>query len=171
MNLIVVVMGVAGCGKTTLGQALAAAWGEPFIEGDDFHPPANVAKMRAGQPLNDQDRAGWLDALQGELRRHPCAVLSCSALKRAYRDRLRQARPDLRFVHAAISREEAARRLRQRKRHFFPASLVDSQFAALEPPNHEAGVCTVDATLPVTDLVAQLTVWRDIALDGQDPTR
>jgi gluconokinase len=171
MDPIVVVMGVAGCGKSTLGQALAAAWGVPFTEGDDFHSQANVAKMRAGQPLDDQDRAGWFDALQGELRRHPRAVLSCSALKRAYRDRLRQARPDLRFVHAAISREEAVRRLRQRQRHFFPASLVDSQFATLESPDHEAGACTVDATLPVAELVAQLTVWRDIALDGQDPRR
>jgi gluconokinase len=171
MSPIVVVMGVAGCGKSTLGQALAAAWGVAFIEGDDFHPPANVAKMHAGQPLNDQDRAGWLDALQDELRRQPNAVLSCSALKRAYRDRLRVARPDLRFIHAVISRQEAAHRLSQRQSHFFPASLVDSQFAALEPPDQEAGTCTIDATRPVAELVAQLTVWRDTALDGQDPTR
>jgi len=171
MDVTLVVMGVAGCGKSTLGRALADAWGIPFIEGDDFHPPANVAKMRAGQPLNDDDRAAWLDALQGVLRRYPQAVLSCSALKRRYRDHLRQACPDLRFVHPAVSRQEAARRLSQRTAHFFPASLVDSQFQALEPPEGESGTLTVDATGPLAELVNQVTAWSATALEGQEPIR
>ena len=155
MNSIVV-MGVAGCGKSSLGAALAKALGLPLVEGDDFHPEANQQKMRAGVPLTDADRAGWLDALAAQLTAAPGgAVLTCSALKRAYRERLRAAAPGLRFVHLALCREEALRRVAQRPGHFFPPSLVDSQLATLEPPAGEPGVIEIDATTPPDALAAQ----------------
>ena len=157
-----VVMGVSGCGKSSLGAGLAQALGLPLIEGDDFHPPANVRKMTAGIPLTDADRAGWLDTLGAQLAQHPQgAVLTCSALKRAYRDRLRAAVPDLRFVFMDLTREEAERRVAARAaQHMFPASLVASQFATLESPVGEAGVLAVDATAPLAELVAQAVAWR-----------
>ena len=162
MNSVwIVVMGVSGCGKSSLGDALAKDLALPLIEGDDFHPPANVEKMRAGIALADADRAGWLDVLGAELAAHSKgAVLTCSALKRAYRDRLRAAVPDLRFVFMELTREEAERRVAARAaQHMFPASLVANQFATLESPAGEAGVLAVDATLPLAGLVAQARAW------------
>lgn len=152
----IVVMGVAGCGKSSLGADLAHALGLPLVEGDDFHPPANQQKMRDGVPLTDADRAGWLDALAGELAAAPGGtVLTCSALKRAYRDRLRAAAPGLRFVHLMLTRDEALRRVAGRAAHFFPSSLVDSQLATLESPAGEPGVVELDATLPPEALRAE----------------
>lgn len=156
----VVVMGVAGCGKSSLGLAVASQLGLPLVEGDAFHPGSNVAKMRAGIALDDADRAGWLDALGHELQRHPAgAVLSCSALKRAYRDRLRSASPGLRFVHLELTRDEARRRVAQRESHYFLPTLVDSQFDALESPRGEAGVLSVDATESPEALVQRVVRW------------
>ncbi|WP_280817366.1 gluconokinase [Variovorax sp. TBS-050B] len=156
----IVVMGVSGCGKSTLGAALAEDFGLPLIEGDDYHLPASVEKMRQGIPLTDADRAGWLDVLGQALAAAPGgAVLTCSALKRAYRDRLRAAVPALHFVFMAIERDEAERRVAAREgagEHMFPASLVDSQFATLESPVGEPGVVAVDATAPTAQLVAQV---------------
>jgi gluconokinase len=159
----VVVMGVAGCGKSSLGQALAQARGWAYVEGDAFHAPASIEKMRAGIALTDEDRAGWLDTLGGELQRHPDGVvLACSALKRAYRERLRAARPGLRFVFLEISRELALERVAARAtQHLFPASLVDSQFAALESPQGEAGVLTVAAALAPQEQLRQAQAWLD----------
>ncbi len=159
----IVVMGVSGCGKSSLGQALAAALGWPMIEGDDFHPPANVAKMRAGTPLDDADRAGWLDALGAELQRHPQgAVLSCSALKKAYRERLRAASPGLRFVHLQLDRAAARQRVAQRAgAHYFQSGLVDSQFETLESPQGEAGVLGLDALQPLDPLTRQVLAWHE----------
>lgn len=156
-----VVMGVAGCGKSSLGAALAAALGLPLIEGDDFHAASSKAKMRTGIALTDADRTGWLDTLGAELAARPDgAVLTCSALRRAYRDRLRARRPGLRFVFLEIRRDESLRRVAQRAAsHLFPASLVDSQFETLEPPHGEAGVLAVDATLPVERLVERVQGW------------
>ena len=156
-----VTMGVSGCGKSSLGQALAADLGLPLIEGDDFHPEANILKMRSGTPLTDEDRAGWLGRLGEELAaRHGGAVLTCSALKRAYRDRLRAAVPGLRFVFMQIGRDEAVARVQAREAvHIFPASLVDSQFQTLESPEGEAGVLTVQATAPLPQSVAQVRDW------------
>ncbi len=152
----IVVMGVAGCGKSSLGADLARALGLPLVEGDDFHPHANQQKMRDGVPLTDADRAGWLDALAGELAAAPGGtVLTCSALKRAYRDRLRAAAPGLRFVHLVLTREEAQRRVAARAAHFFPSSLVDSQLSTLESPAGEPGVVELDATLPPEALLAE----------------
>lgn len=158
-----VVMGVAGCGKSSLGRAMAAALKLPLIEGDDFHLPASVEKMRAGVPLGDADRLDWLDRLGQELQRHPAgAVLTCSALRRAYRDRLRRASPGVRFAHLAIDRETALARVHARAgEHFFTPTLVDSQFATLERPAGEPGVIEIDATLPTTQQVAQVLAWME----------
>ncbi len=159
--LWLVVMGVAGCGKSTLGRPLAAALGLPFIEGDQFHPPANVAKMSQGVPLTDADRAGWLDSLGRALAGEAGgAVLACSALKRAYRERLRAAVPGLRFAHLALTPALANARVAARAgEHMFPASLVASQFATLEDPGGEPGVLVLDAALPDDRLRAEVQAW------------
>jgi len=165
--LHVVVMGVAGFGKSAVGARIADALGLPLIEGDEFHPRANLEKMRRGLPLDDADRAGWLGVLAAELARHPDgAVLTCSALKRSYRDRLRCAVPGLRFVHLQLSQEEALRRVQGRGGHFYPPSLVASQFQALEDPSPEAGVLTVDACLPLDEVVDRTLAWLRSATDS-----
>lgn len=155
-----VVMGVAGCGKSSVAARAAAALGLPMIEGDAFHSPESVAKMQAGEPLTDADRAGWLGQLAAELAARPAgAVLACSALKRAYRDQLRAAVPGLRFAFLQLSRDAALARVQGRPGHFFPVRLVDSQFATLEPPTGEPGVLTLDATAPLARLEAELLAW------------
>jgi gluconokinase len=155
-----VVMGVAGCGKSAVGQLLAARLGLPLIEGDDFHPAANIAKMRQGLPLDDADRADWLVRLADELRARPAgAVLTCSALKAAYRERLRQAVPALKFLHLSLSQHQALERVASRTDHFYPPSLVASQFEALQDPAGEPGVLAVDASAHVSRLVGQALDW------------
>ncbi|GAA6119317.1 gluconokinase [Acidovorax sp. FG27] len=156
-----VVMGVSGCGKSSLGQAVASELRLPLIEGDDFHPEANIRKMQSGTPLTDADREGWLARLGQELAAHRTgAVLTCSALKRAYRDRLRSAVPALRFVFMQIDRDEALARVQARSAvHIFPASLVDSQFQTLESPEGEPGVLTLPATAPLSESAAQVRRW------------
>jgi gluconokinase len=135
--MIVIVMGVSGSGKSTTGGALARTMGWPFVEGDDLHPPANVAKMAAGIPLTDDDRWPWLDRIVDELRAlsktSPDIVVACSALKQCYRDRLAPA-GDVRFVHLHGDRETIAARLATRHHRYMPATLLDSQFATLELP-------------------------------------
>lgn len=132
-----VVMGVSGCGKSEIGRRLALRLGVPFAEGDADHPPANVAKMSAGIALDDDDRRDWLLALQGRLRaaaqQGQGLVLSCSALKRRYRDVLRAGDAEVVFVHLSGAREVLAARMAARPGHFMPPALLDSQFAALEP--------------------------------------
>jgi len=161
-------MGVSGCGKSSLAQALAQACALPWIEGDDFHSPESRAKMSQGIALTDADRAGWLDTLGAALQRHADgAVLACSALKRAYRERLRARAPGLRFVFLEIAKPEALRRVQARAAtHFFSATLVDDQFATLEPPRDEAGVLTVDATLPLAHLQQQVAQWLQHAVQA-----
>ena len=157
----VVVMGVSGCGKSSLGLALSQALVLPLVEGDDFHPPANVAKMSAGIALTDEDRADWLRTLGMQLA--SCghgAVLTCSALKRSYRTQLRAAAPGLKFVFMRIDVDEAQRRVAERAAaHMFPASLVASQFAALESPEGEPGVLSVPATAPLAASVQAVQDW------------
>lgn len=154
-------MGVAGCGKSSLGAAAARALGLPLIEGDDFHSNKSKRLLRSGVPLTDELRAGWLEALGCELAAHPDgAVLTCSALKRAYRDVLRRYVPGLRFVFLEIGYEDALRRVAGRgDSHLFPASLVGSQFTTLESPVGEPDVLPVDATRPLSDLVPQVAAW------------
>lgn len=159
----VIVMGVTGCGKSAVGAALAARLGAVFIEGDALHPVENIAKMAAGTPLTDEDRAGWLDmigqAVAAEIEPGRNVVATCSALKRSYRDRLRRFVPDLVFMHLVLSREESWRRVSNRPGHFMPASLVDSQFATLEPPADDEAALTLDATRPVDDLAVEATAF------------
>ncbi len=153
----IVVMGVSGSGKTTVGTRLAEALGVDYAEGDEFHPPANVAKMAAGTPLDDADREPWLDALAGWLaeRSGQGVVVTCSALKRIYRDRLRASAPDAFFLHLDLPRGELERRLAGRRGHFMPPSLLDSQLATLEPLEPDEDGSTVDGTLSPEDLVRE----------------
>ena len=155
--LAVVVMGVCGSGKTVVGERLARALGACFIEGDAFHPPANVERMAAGIALDDADRQGWLEALAGELARAQAggqrAVLACSALKRRYRDILRRGAPGLRLVHLAGSHDMLARRMASRQGHYMPASLLESQLAALEAPDADERTITLDAGASAESLV------------------
>lgn len=151
----VVVMGVAGCGKSSLGQALAHSLGLPLTEGDDHHSEESLARMRAGIALTDADRDGWLARLAALLSAHPHGlVLTCSALKRRYRERLRAASPGLRFVFLEIDAAHAAARVAARAgQHFFSPSLVSSQFEALESPRGEDGVLALDALCPPAELL------------------
>ena len=146
----VVVMGVSGAGKSTVGTLIAERLGVSFRDADDFHPPANIAKMSAGQPLTDDDRWPWLDAIGAYLAAHAQGgcVVTCSALKRAYRDRLRVAAPGLRFVHLHVDMALVAARQAARRDHFMPASLVASQFATLEAPQDEQDVIALDVAAP-----------------------
>jgi gluconokinase len=144
----VVVMGVSGCGKTSVGEALARRLGARFVDADDHHPPANVEKMRRGEPLDDTDRAPWLARLNAVLRhavaRGDPVVLACSALRRRYRDALADRLPGLRFVHLSGSYALIAERLARRSHAYMPPTLLRSQFEALEPPE-DAVVIGIDA--------------------------
>ena len=146
--MILIVAGVSGSGKTTVGALLAGRLGWRFADADAFHPAANIAKMQAGIPLTDADRRPWLRAVTAwmdeRIARGEPAVVTCSALKRAYREALLDGRPQARMIFLSIDHEEAARRLAGRHGHFFPPGLLNSQFAALELPQPgEAGVTVV----------------------------
>lgn len=160
---VLVLMGVSGSGKTTIAHELVARLGWPFQEGDDLHPPANVAKMHAGRPLTDEDRWPWLDAVAGwidaRLAAHEPGIITCSALKRAYRDRLGGLRPGVRLVFLHADRALLAERLSHRTGHFMPASLLDSQIATLEPPGPDEHPLTVDLGEP-PDRIADTIVAR-----------
>jgi gluconokinase len=152
-----IVMGVSGSGKSTIGEALAGRLGWPFEDGDRFHPAANVAKMSAGHPLTDEDRRPWLQAIADEIDR-VCeagerAVIACSALKRAYRDILVHGRDDVRIVFLDGKRELIAARLAARKGHFMPPGLLESQFGTLEPPTADENPLTVSIDAPVETIV------------------
>jgi gluconokinase len=159
----VVVMGVAGCGKSSLGQAVARRQGWPLIEGDDHHSATSKDKMARGIALTDADRAGWLQRLGQALQAHPQgAVLTCSALKKSYRDTLRSASPGLRFIFLDIDRADALARVKAREgQHFFSASLVDDQFATLESPVGEPGVLPLSAREPLAQLSDAATRWLE----------
>ena len=154
----VVVMGVSGCGKSTVGAALAAALGWRYLEGDQLHPPANVARMAAGIALTDEDREGWLERIGIKLVQAAALrqglVASCSALKRSYRDLLRAAEPGVRFVHLQGSPELLAERMAARTGHYMPASLLQSQLATLEPPTPDERALTL-ANGPAPGALAQ----------------
>ena len=153
-------MGVAGCGKSAVAQRMALQLALPLIEGDDFHPASNIFKMQQGTALTDADRAQWLHTLATELTRHPQGVvLTCSALKVAYRDTLRAAAPKLRFVHLAITQAESLRRVGNRPGHFYPPSLVASQFEALQDPAGEYGVLSLAADAPLDELARRAVAW------------
>jgi carbohydrate kinase (thermoresistant glucokinase family) len=156
----VVVMGVSGCGKSTLGHMLAGRLALPFVEGDDLHSGANVAKMAAGQPLTDEDRGGWLQALserlQQSVNQEQGLVVACSALKKIYRDVLRQGAPDVLFVHLQGSPEVLTQRLQQRTGHYMPATLLQSQLAILEPLTKSESALTLDMRMPAEQQCQQV---------------
>jgi gluconokinase len=162
-GLRIIIMGVAGCGKSTLAQYLADTLKLTFIEGDQFHPPENIQKMSQEIALDDADREGWLDRLGVELLSYPRgAVLACSALKRPYRARLRQAVPYLSFVHLSVTQELANARVQARfGGHPFPSSLVASQFATLEDPLGEERVLQLDGAIAPSVLCARTIQWID----------
>ena len=152
---VILVMGVAGSGKTTVGRALAERLGSAFLDADDLHPAANVEKMRAGHPLTDADRAPWLDAIAAwiDAREGAPCVIACSALKRAYRARLRRGRDGFRLVFLRGDQALIRSRAADRPGHYWPASLTASQFADLEPPGPDEAPITVDADQPLDALV------------------
>ena len=151
-----VVMGVSGCGKTSVGEALGRALRLPFEDGDDLHPKENIAKMSAGIALTDEDRFPWLDRVGDRLKANPGGIIiGCSALKRIYRDRIRKAAEHpVTFLHLDGSRALIESRMRARKGHFMPASLLESQFAALEPPAAEERAITVSIDASIEKIVA-----------------
>lgn len=155
-----VVMGVAGAGKSLIGEALARALDVEFVEGDTFHSAENVSRMAAGVPLTDELRAGWLrllaDRLAAAHRNGTSLVITCSALKRSYRDLLRAGAPDVRFVFLKGERDLIAQRLTARRGHFMPPSLLDSQFATLEEPAPDERPLTFDIAESPRDIVASL---------------
>jgi gluconokinase len=155
--MVVIVMGVSGSGKTTVGRALAAALGWRFVDADDLHPVANVAKMAGGVPLTDEDRWPWLERLHEALKAALAAgedlVVACSALKKAYRRYLEVDMARTRWVYLHAPREVLAERLRTRPRHFMPPSLLGSQLDTLEPPE---GALPVDVTPPVDVVVSHI---------------
>lgn len=163
MTLLVLVMGVSGAGKSTVGPLIAQRLGVRFDDADSFHPPANVAKMSRGAPLDDTDRGPWLDAIGAHLAAHEGigCVVTCSALKRAYRDRLRAAAPGLRLVFLQGDLALIAARQAARQGHFMPASLIASQFATLEPPAPEEAAIMLDvAATPDALAEAAITALR-----------
>jgi gluconokinase len=151
--MIVLVMGVAGVGKTTIGEALARALGARFIDADDYHPPENVAKMKAGIPLRDEDRWPWLQRLNGILKDEQNAVLACSALKKSYRRRLAEGLKDFKVVYLHASAELIRSRMTARTHRFMPATLLESQLATLEAP---ADAIAIDVAAPLEDSVATI---------------
>lgn len=166
----IVVMGVSGCGKTTVGERLAALLGWPFDEGDRFHPPANVAKMSAGIPLDDADRRPWLEILAARIRAREAegnsSILSCSSLRRRYRDLLRTGAPRVLFLHLHGDKAVLSARLAARKGHFFPPGLLDSQFAGLEPLGADEDGLVVDVALDPDAQVAAAVAGLGLAPPG-----
>ncbi len=165
--LAIIIMGVTGSGKTTVGTQLASALNCPYLEGDTFHAPEAIAKMRAGQPLNDDDRWPWLDrigaASRGEIAAHGVAVVACSALKRRYRDRLRQSiGGPVRFVYLEVAADELCRRLAERQGHFMPSSLIPSQLETLERPAPDEHVFTLNAQQPPAVLADRIQAWLKV---------
>jgi gluconokinase/6-phosphogluconolactonase len=166
-----VIMGVAGSGKSTIGDALARRLGWRYEDGDSFHPAANVAKMSAGRPLTDADRWPWLKAIAAEIERCRLAgehvIIACSALKKAYRAILVHGRNDIRIVYLNGSQDLVADRLGRRKGHFMPPGLLDSQFATLEPPSPDERPIVVAIDEPVEAIVDH--ILQQLQLDQGSP--
>jgi len=177
--VIVIVAGVAGSGKTTIGMQLAERLGWRFADADSFHPAANVAKMRQGIPLTDKDRAPWLRAIRDWMDdvevTGQSGVVTCSALRRVYREQLLSGRPATRMVFLQVTRDQLVRRLARRPGHFFPEDLLDSQLQALEPPAPDEGVLTVqergDVAQTVTEIIDRLGLDDSGAENGQGGPR
>lgn len=159
-------MGVSGSGKSTVGAALAQRLRVPFADADDFHPPANIAKMTAGHPLDDTDRYPWLEAIGEWLAQHPDGgVMSCSALKRVYRDQLRQHCAEIEFLHLVGSPETIGRRQASRPGHFMPAALLASQFETLQPLEPDERGVAIDVDQSIDSVIDSYIATTN------DPTR
>lgn len=157
MTRYAIVMGVSGCGKTSVGEGLSLSTGIRFVDGDALHPKASVDKMSAGNPLTDEDRWPWLEAIGREFAKSPePLIIGCSALKRSYRDRIRhQAGAMVTFIHLTGTREVIGKRMQARKDHFMPPTLLDSQFAALEPPTADEDSISIDIDQPLEAIIAR----------------
>jgi gluconokinase len=170
-TISVVLMGVSGCGKSTVMARVADRFGWPSAEADDFHPAANVAKMAAGRPLTDEDRWPWLRALAAWIGEREDAgedgVVTCSALKRSYRDRLRDGHPSVRFVHLAVDPPVLERRMAQRPGHYMPPSLLPSQLATLEALQPDEPGCALSGELPPDRIVDEVAARFGITGDGR----
>ncbi|MBU8808329.1 gluconokinase [Mycolicibacterium goodii] len=165
----IVVMGVSGSGKSTVGAALAQRLRVPFADADDFHPPANIEKMSAGHALDDDDRRPWLESIGTWLAEHPDGgVMSCSALKRAYRDQLRRHCPDIEFLHLEGSMETIGRRQASRPGHFMPASLLESQFKTLEPLEADERGIAIDVDQSIDDIIENYVSTRESHTPEED---
>ena len=172
----IVVMGVSGSGKSTVAAGLVERLGWDFAEGDDFHPPENVAKMAAGMPLDDEDRWPWLRALAAWVGEHEQAgrddIVTCSALKRAYRDLLRDGHPSVWFAYVTVDAETLRERVQKRTGHYMPPSLLDSQLATLEPlQDDEPGITVAGAGSPeevVDEILAALEAQRDLRIESRE---
>jgi gluconokinase len=169
MASLIVVMGVSGSGKSTVGAALAQRLRVPFADADDFHPPANVAKMTSGEPLDDDDRYPWLEAIGEWLAAHADGgVMSCSALKRKYRDQLRRHCADVEFLHLAGTSDVIGKRQASRPGHFMPASLLASQFQTLEPLDSDEPGIVIDVDQDIDAIVDAYVTAEPPAIEQQD---
>jgi carbohydrate kinase (thermoresistant glucokinase family) len=155
----IVVMGVTGCGKTTVGIALAEALGIEFIDSDDLHPELNKKKMSSGIPLTDSDREPWLQEVSKTLQKHESVVVACSALKKRYRSTILLSAPTTKFVHLSGSKELIFARLSERSHHFMPIGLLDSQFETLEPLSEAESGKVFDISKPVDEIVREVVLW------------
>jgi carbohydrate kinase (thermoresistant glucokinase family) len=155
----IVVMGVTGCGKTTVGAALAEALGIEFIDSDDLHPESNKKKMSSGTPLTDSDREPWLQEVSKTLQSHESIVVACSALKKSYRSTILAGAPTTKFIHLSGSRELIFARLSERFHHFMPIGLLDSQFQTLEPLDHTETGKVFEISKPVDEIVNEVILW------------
>lgn len=169
MSTPIVVMGVSGSGKSTVGAALAQRLRVPFADADDFHPPANIEKMSAGHPLDDTDRVPWLEAIGKWLALHgDGGVMSCSALKRAYRDQLRRHCADIEFLHLEGTVETIGRRQASRPGHFMPASLLQSQFQTLEPLEPDERGIAIDVDQSIDSIIESYVSTTDSRATKED---
>ena len=152
-------MGVTGCGKTTVGIALAEALGIEFIDSDELHSESNKKKMSSGTPLTDADREPWLQAVSNSLQSHENIVIACSALKKSYRSTISAGAPSTKFVHLSGTKELIFARLSERSHHFMPIGLLDSQFQTLEPLNPEERGKVIDIDKPIDEIVHEVVLW------------
>ncbi len=155
----IVVMGVTGCGKTTVGAALAQSLGIEFIDSDDLHPESNKKKMSSGTPLTDADREPWLQEVSKTLQKHESVVVACSALKKIYRSKILAGAPTTKFAHLSGSKELIFARLSERSHHFMPIGLLDSQFQTLEPLDSEESGKVFDINKPIEEIVHEVVLW------------
>ena len=155
----IVVMGVTGCGKTTVGFALAEKLGITFIDSDDLHSDENKRKMSSGTPLNDSDRQPWLQAVSNTLQNHEKIVVACSALKKSYREKILVGAPTTQFIHLVGSQELITARLSERSHEFMPVELLDSQFQTLEPLKQSEGGKAIEISQSIEEIVDEITAW------------